>query len=129
MQKQTGFTIVEVMITIVFLGFVVAGITEVYLSIQRLQEQTAWLQSASHAAQTEIESLRNTSYNGLTSGQTINFSSTLPTTLPGPRTGTVVVSEPQTGLKRVDVTISYNDHGSTRSVKLTSLIGIIGITQ
>jgi len=129
MQKQAGFTIVEVIITIVFLGFAVAGITEVYLSIQRLQEQTAWLQSASHAAQTEIESLRNTSYNGLTSGQNINFSSSLPTTLPGPRTGTVAVSEPQAGLKRVDVTVSYNDHGKTRNVELTSLIGVIGITQ
>jgi len=129
MQKQAGFTIVEVMITIVFLGFVVAGITQVYLSVQRLQEQTAWLQSASHAAQTEIESLRNTNYNSLTNGANIDFSSSLPSTLPGPRSGTVAVSQPQSGLKRVDVTVTYSDHGTPRNVELTSLIGVIGITQ
>ncbi len=131
MQKQTGFTIVEIMITIVFLGFAVASVTEIYLSIQNLQEQTAWLQIASHAAQTEVESLRNDNYNSLASGSTINFTSQLPTSLPQPCTGTVAISEPQgqPGLKRVDVTISYNDHGSQRQVELTSLIGIIGITQ
>lgn len=129
MQKQTGFTIVEIMVTIVFLGFVVAAITQLYLSVQRIQEQTSWVQSASHAAQTEVESLRNTNYNGLTAGQNIDFSSQLPTTLPAPRSGSVAVSEPQTGLKRVDVTVSYSDHGSQHSVKLTSLIGVIGISQ
>lgn len=128
-QKQAGFTIVEVMITIVFLGIVVAAITEMYISIQRVQEQTSWLQSASHAAQTEVESLRNTNYNGLTTGQNIDFTNQLPTNLPQPRTGTVAVSEPQAGLKRVDVTISYSDHGAQKQVELTSLIGIIGISQ
>ncbi len=129
MQKQAGFTIVEVMITIVFLGFVVSGITELYLSAERIQEQTSWIQSASHAAQTEVESLRNTNYNGLTAGQNVDFSSALPSALPAPRSGTVVVSEPQAGLKRVDVTITYSDHGTPHSVELTSLIGIIGISQ
>lgn len=128
-QTQTGFTIVEVIITIMFLGFIVAGITTVYLSAERIQEQTAWMQSASHAAQTEVESLRNTTYNTLVAGQNIDFSSSLPATLPAPRTGTVVVSEPQAGLKRVDVTVTYKDHGQTHNVELTSLIGVIGITQ
>ncbi len=129
MRKQTGFTIVEVLVTIVFLGFVVAAVTELYISIQRVQERTAWLQSASQAAQTEVESLRNNNYNSLTTGSNIDFTSSLPTRLPNPKSGTVAISEPQTGLKRVDVTISYTEHGTQHQVKVTSLIGVIGISQ
>lgn len=129
MHKQSGFTVVEIIITIVFLGFVVLGITQLYLSIQRVQEKTAWLQIASHAAQTEIESLRNDNYNSMTDGQTIVFTDQLPSSLPAPRTGTVLVSEPDAGLKKVDVTVTYTDHGKVRAVKVSSLIGVIGISQ
>lgn len=129
MQKQTGFTIPELIVTIVFIGFAFIGIGELYLSIQRIQDQTAYVQIASHAAQTEIESLRNDNYSNLTAGQNINFSSTLPSNLPGPSSGTVVVSQPMAGLKRVDVTVAYTDHGTSRQVELSSLIGIIGISQ
>lgn len=129
MNRRSGFTVVEVIITIVFLGFVVIGITQVYLSIERIQQKTAWLQIASHAAQAEIEALRNNNYNSLTAGQTIVFTDQLPNNLPSPRSAKVVVSEPQSGLKKVDVTVSYSDHGAVQNVKATSLIGIIGISQ
>jgi type II secretory pathway pseudopilin PulG len=128
-QKQAGFTIPELIVTIVFIGFAFVGITQLYLSIQRIQEQTSWLQSASHAAQTEVESLRNNNYSELVAGQNIDFSTQLPSNLPTPRSGSVAVSEPQAGLKRIDVTVSYSDHGTPRHVEMTSLIGIIGISQ
>lgn len=129
MEKNSGFTIPELIVTIVFMGFAFIGITELYLSIQRIQDQTAYVQIASHAAQTEIESLRNDNYNSLTAGETINFSSSLPSNLPAPASGTVVVSAPMTGLVRVDATVSYTDHGTQHQVELSSLIGIIGISQ
>jgi type II secretory pathway pseudopilin PulG len=129
MRQQAGFTIPELLVTIVFMGFAFIGITELYLNIQRIQEETAYVQIASHAAQTEIESLRNANYNSLTVGQNINFSNSLPTMLPGPRTGTVVVSQPMSGLIRVNVTVAYMDHGVSRNVELSSLIGVIGISQ
>jgi len=129
MNKRAGFTVVEVMITIVFLGFVVLGITQLYLSIERIQQKTTWLQIASHAAQTEIEALRNNNYNSLSDGQTIDFTSQLPATLPTPRSAKVLVSEPQSGLIKVDVTVTYSDHGAPQNVKATSLIGVIGISQ
>lgn len=129
MKRQAGFTIPELIVTILFMGVAFIGITELYLSVQRIQDQTAYLQIATRAAQTEIESLRNSTFNSLTAGQSIDFSSTLPTQLPGPRTATVAVTEPMDGLKRVDVTVSYTDHGASRQVELSSLIGIIGISQ
>ena len=129
MDKETGFTIPELIVAIVFIGFAFIAITQLYLSIQRIQDQTAYIQIASHVAQTEIESLRNSNYSSLADNSTIDFSSSLPAGLPGPSSGSVAVTSPMAGLKRVDVTVSYTDHGSQHKVELTSLIGVIGISQ
>jgi type II secretory pathway pseudopilin PulG len=129
MQRQLGFTIPELLVTIVFMGFAFIGVTELYLSVQNIQEQTTYVQIASHAAQTEIESLRNSNFNSLTPGQNISFSSSLPSNLPGPTSGTAVISAPMSGLIRVDATVSYTEHGNPQKVELSSLIGVIGISQ
>ena len=128
MYKAGGFTIVELIVTIVFLGMVSIGISGLYISISNIQRQSAYTATANRAAQAEIETLRNSNYNQLTAGQTITFTNQLPAGLPQ-ATGTVVVSEPQTGLKRVDVTVSYKPGTQQKNVTLSSLIGVIGITK
>jgi prepilin-type N-terminal cleavage/methylation domain-containing protein len=127
-QQTAGFTIVELVVTIALITIVAGSITQLFVSVQRIQLQTGYLDTASHAAQTEIESLRNSSYNSLTPGQNIDFSSSLPTSLPN-RTGTVAVSQPADGLRRVDVTVTYRYTTVTKTVQLSSLIGVIGITK
>lgn len=127
MGDSRGFTIVELTVTIIFLGFVVLGISSLYLSIANIQRQSQYTEIANRAAQTEVESLRNSTYNQLVAGQDIDFTTQL-SGLPS-ATGTVVVTEPQSGLKRVDVTVSYNAGSQQHNVTLSSLIGVIGITQ
>lgn len=120
---------VELAIAIVTFGFVATGLSLLFLSLQDIQRQSAYLESANQIARTEVESLRNNNYTQLVDGQIIDFSSNLPSTLPAPRSGTAQVSEPVAGIKRVDVTVSYTDKGSQRQVELSSLIGVIGISQ
>ncbi len=127
--RDSGFTLVELLITISVIGIISAGITSLFMTIQRVQVQTSYLESATRAAEREVESLRNNNYNSLIPGQDINFTSSLPTTLPASRSGIVKVTEPVSGLRRVDVSVTYNDGGGNRSVKLSSLIGVIGIAQ
>lgn len=124
-----GFTLIELLITIVVLGLTIGGINSVFLSIQDLQRQSTYVDSATRAAQREIEQLRNNNYASLTPGQSINFASLLPANLPGPKTATAVVSQPTTDLRRVDATVTYMAGGKQRTVILSSLIGVIGITQ
>lgn len=128
LAQQDGFTIPELILTIVFLGVVSLAVSQIFIGIGNLQGRTSRLESATHAARTEIESLRNNNYNQLAAGSTIDFTSQLPDNLPG-KQGSVSISEPTAGLKRVDVTVSYKDDHQTRQVKLSSLIGIIGISQ
>jgi prepilin-type N-terminal cleavage/methylation domain-containing protein len=128
-KDNAGFTIIELIVTILVFGFVAAGLTEVFLSVTNVQRNAGYLQNATTAAQTEVESLRNNNYDQLPNGQNINFTSQLPSNLPAPRSGTVAISQPIAGVKRVDVTITYTQDGHTETVELSSLIGIIGISQ
>lgn len=126
-RQQTGFTLVELMIATVAFGVVALGLTSLFLSLQDVQRRAAYLETATRSAEQEVESLRNNNYGELAAGSNLSFS--VPTSLPAPRSGNVSISEPNNGIKRIDVTVTYTDHGSTKTVKLSSLIGIIGISQ
>lgn len=128
-RNTQGFTLVELLVTIIVIGVVFSGLSSIFIGVQRAQVQTNYLESATRAAQTQIESLRNINYNNLTPGVDIDFSNDLPETLPSNSTGNVVVSEPATGLRRVDVTVTYEYGGENKDVVLSSLIGVIGIVQ
>lgn len=127
-KSSDGFTLVELLVTIIVIGIVFTGLSSIFISIQRAQVRTSYLESATRAAQKQVESLRNSNYNNLTPGHDINFSSNL-MGLPSGSTGNVVVTEPTPGLKRVDVTVTYTYEGQSKNVSLSSLIGVIGIVQ
>ena len=120
---------VELVVTIVVTSLVVIAITSLFITIEGSQRSTRLLEAATRAGMQEIESLRNNNYNSLVSGTNIDFTSELPSSLPAPRSGTVAVTEPLLGIKRVDVTITYQDGSKTRDVRQSSLIGQIGIGQ
>lgn len=130
MKKHSGgFTLIELLVTIVIAGFVIAAISSLVISIDSTQRSTELLETATRAGEQQIESLRNNSYNTLVPGTDINFTNQLPARLPTPKNGTVIVTEPIDGVRRVDVTITYRDGDRERNVKLSSLIGQIGIGQ
>jgi prepilin-type N-terminal cleavage/methylation domain-containing protein len=129
MPSEGGFTLVELLVTIVVLSIIITSIGGLFYLTQITQVQSQHYDIAVRATRTEIEDLRNEGYNSLTPGTNINFTSSLPSGLPSGATGTVVVSEPTTGLRRVDVTVTYTDYGKSRTVTLSSSIGIIGIGQ
>lgn len=127
--SSDGFTLVELLVTIVVIGLTIPGINNIFISIQDMQRQSANADSATRAAVREIELLRNDNYGALTPGQVINFTDQLPASLHGAKSGQVVVSQPATDLRRVDVTVTYTVNGAPRTVVLSSLIGVIGLTQ
>jgi prepilin-type N-terminal cleavage/methylation domain-containing protein len=128
-RSQAGFTIVELIAATAIMGLLIIGIVNLYITIEVTQRKSYHLEIASRAGEREIESLRNSQYSNLVPGTTLYFTSELPTELPAPRTGSVDVSEPEVGLRRVDITITYKDGNDTKTVKQSSLIGILGIGQ
>lgn len=128
-RNEAGFTLIELIVTITVMGLLVAGIVNLYIAIETSQRKSYHLELATRAGERQIEALRNAQYGSLEPGEDIDFTSTLPEDLPAPRTGIVEVTEPESGIRRVDVTISYKDGSGTKTVKQSSLIGIIGIGQ
>lgn len=128
-KQQAGFTIVELIVAVTMTGLMILGIANLYIMIETTQHKTYNLELATRAGERQIESLRNSQYNTLDPGVDIDFTSDLPADLPSPKSGIVSVTEPAQGLRRVDLTITYKDGSSTRTVKQSSLIGIIGIAQ
>ncbi len=132
-MDDKGFTLIELLVTILVLGIVITGLSGMYYVMQITQTKTQHYDLAVRDARTEIEELRNDGYDSLASGSTLTF--TPPKGLPSNATGTVNVCIPNNsticppGLKRVDVTISYKEYGTTQTVTLSSDMGIIGITQ
>lgn len=127
-SSRSGFTVVEVLVTIIIMGVAIGSISSLFISARNVQVQTLRYDQATRAAAKQIESLRNNNYSSLVSGSTINFTSSLPSSLPN-ATGTAAISAPAADLRRADVTITYVSYGKTRTVKLSSLIGQIGISQ
>jgi len=127
-RDGAGFTIVEIIVTLLLLGVIVAAVSSMFVAVRNMQSQDSYYDTADRAAGFEIESLRNKGYTSLTDGQVIDFTSSLPDNLPHGH-GTATISTPQTGLRRVDATVTYTASGVTRTVTLSSLIGEIGITQ
>lgn len=125
--SEKGFTLVELMVTIVVLGIVISSLGGLYYIMQIVEVQSQHLDMATRAARTEIETLRNNGYSSLTPGSTVDFTSSLPASLPKNKNGTVTISQPLSELRRLDVTITYTDYGKPQTVTLSSNIGIIGI--
>lgn len=128
-NREAGFTLVELLVSIAVISIAGIGIAMLFYTVQYTQRQAVHRDTANRAAQRQIELLRNSSYNNLEDGQTIDFTADLPDILPGDKSGRVAVSEPSEGLKRVDVTVTYYDQGNKREVQMSSLIGVIGIAQ
>lgn len=128
-KNQDGFTLVELIVAIVIIGMLVVGVTSLYITIEATQRKTRLLETATRAGEKKIEELRNNHYNTLENDTVIDFTDELPDTLPEPRSGTVAVSEPTSGVKRVDLNITYKDGNINKEVELSSLIGVLGLGQ
>ncbi len=125
-RDESGFTLVELIIATVIFGLFIIGIGNLYITIEVTQRKSYHLEMATRASEKQIESLRNSQYGNLIPNTTLDFSSSLPEDLPD-SIGTVAISEPEIGLRRVDVTVTYKDGSGTNTVKQSSLIGVIGI--
>lgn len=123
-----GFTIAELVMTIVIMGIIIPAVAIALTNLTVVDYQARDLALANFVAQNKIETLRSAGYNTLSDG-TISFTAQLPNTIGSPKSASYTVSSPQTGVKQVDVAISYTEYKKTKNINYRTYVSELGVGQ
>jgi len=126
--KNKGFTIIELLITIAIFGFTIPGLVALINTINGLNDKARDLSVLNSLAENKVESLRSISFVGINNG-VYDFSNELPKGISSPKSATYTVSNVSSALKQIDLNISYNDYGTTRTISYRTYIGELGVGQ
>jgi prepilin-type N-terminal cleavage/methylation domain-containing protein len=126
--NHSGFTIVELLITITLIAISVPAIALMIDAIGGVNDRARDLASIHALVERKVETLRSIGFTGLANGTT-TFTSELPTSVAEPRSATYTISSLNAGVKLVSVTVTYYDHGKTQSLAYKTYIGELGVGQ
>lgn len=131
-DKERGFTIIEFIVASMFIGIVILALYSLFLGIKQIDRTTNNYTTATSVAQQLIEEYRDIPYNSIAIG-TVNDTSTALGPYPNllsPRSATATVTSVNaSGIKQVDVTVSWKDRTGSKTVHLTSQISDIGLNH
>lgn len=126
-RKEAGFTIVEMLVTLALFAILIPTLTLGVSTLTQLNNRSRDLTLISIIAENKIESLRSIGYNSIATGTT-DFASELPAELASPKTASYTVTQ-GTGIKTIDVTITYSDYKKIRTVVYKSIVSETGVGQ
>lgn len=127
-RGSSGFTIVELLVTLAASGILIGAVSVVVNAQTSLAQRGRDLVIANAYAEGEFESLRSQGYLALTDGTT-NITSDLPSELNAPRSGSLTISSQTPSVKRVVLSMTYNDQGDPRTYTYTTYVGELGVGQ
>lgn len=127
-SSEAGYTVVELLVAIVVGAILVGSVNNIVTSQVYLSQRGRDLVLANAYAERKVEELRSVGFLGLSDGTT-TITSELPNELNAPRSGTVTVSSPSSAIKQVDISITYNEQGATRTQTYKTFIGELGVGQ
>ncbi len=127
-KGASGFTIVELLVTLLASAILIGSVSVALNAQVSLAQRGRDLVIANAYAEGEFEALRSKGFLGLADG-TNNITSDLPTELKAPRSGSLVISAETASVKRVVLTLTYNDRGDSRTYSYTTYIGELGVGQ
>lgn len=125
---QAGFTLLELVVTLAVGAILIFVVTQVITQLVVTNERARDLGVANTVVEEKMESLRSQGYVALADG-TYDFSSELPVELLNPNSASYTISSFTPAIKKVDVQISFNDAGSSRTYNYSTLIGELGVGQ
>jgi len=124
-----GFTVVELVIATVIAGIIIPAVAIAINNLAAVSHRARDLATANMIAQNKVESLRSAGYNSINTGS-VDFTSELPSDMGSPKSASYVVSAPETGVKQVDVYVSYTDYGSApQNLTFRTYISELGVGQ
>ncbi len=125
---SSGFTIVELLVAIAVGGIMFVSLNTMYTSQTYLSQRGRDVVLANAFAESKVEGLRSKGFLGLDDGTT-DITSELPSELSTPRSGSLVISSFSAAIKNVEITITYNEQGQSRTYYYKTFIGELGVGQ
>lgn len=133
-QNNGGFTVVELLITLIVVGVVFVAFTTTFAGVENISKKGSDIATASAAAFSKLESYENLDFNSLpatspngTLKQVEDFSASLPSVLEAPRSGKVYINTQSTTLKQVDVQVTFGSGASQRFIEYDTFIQKNGV--
>ncbi len=126
--KDEGFTVVELIVTIVVCAILVIAVNSVVVSHVFIVQKGRDAAISNAFSEAKIESLRSGGYLSLNNG-TVNITSELPDELSAPRSANLAISDHSPGMKQINLVITYNEQGTARTSTYQTLIGELGAGQ
>lgn len=127
-QTQNGFTIAELIVSITLLALSVPVMASLVNLLSSLNDRSRDMAALHALTEHKVEALRSMGFSALTNGTT-TFTNELPASVAAPRSATYTISSASSSLKEVNIAISYNDHGATRTLNYRTYIGELGVGQ
>lgn len=127
LKSDSGFTIVELLITLAVGAIFVTSLNSIVISQSYLGQRGRDVVIANAYAESKAEELRSIGFLGLSYGTT-SITSELPSELKS-ASGSLVISSHSVSVKKAFMTISYSAQGTPRTISYTTLIGELGVGQ
>jgi prepilin-type N-terminal cleavage/methylation domain-containing protein len=127
-KNQKGFTIVELMVTVVVAGFIIPAVAIALTNLAVINKVARDQALANMIVQNKVETLRSAGYNSLNDGTT-SFVAELPNIMGSPRSASYTISTPQTGIKQVNISLSYTEYHKTKNLAYKTYVSELGVGQ
>lgn len=127
-DRSQGFTITELVVTLTLLAVTVPALAGFISTLSGTNDRARDMATIQGLVENKVESLRSASFTSLTDGTT-TFTSELASTIASPRSATYTVSTLNAALKQVDVAVTFNDHGTARTLNYRTYVGELGVGQ
>jgi prepilin-type N-terminal cleavage/methylation domain-containing protein len=140
LRDSRGFTIMELLVAMAFMGIVLVSLTELFIGLRQINRAANNYTIAVEVGQKYMETYRNTPYANITVGTTDVTSAALSAypSLLTPRSATTIVGyvdtsgnaqASDTGIKKVEMDISYKDRTGTRQVQFVTQVAEFGLNR
>lgn len=127
-KSQKGFTLVELVTTIIIAGIIIPAVAIALTNLAVINKIARDKALANMIVQNKVETLRSSGYNSLNNGTT-SFVADLPNTIGSPKSANYIVSSPATGVKQIDVSVSFTEYNVTKNLSYRTYISELGVGQ
>jgi prepilin-type N-terminal cleavage/methylation domain-containing protein len=130
-NKQTGFTIVELLITIALFAILVPSIASFMNFLTTLNSRARTISTINAMAENKLESIRSAGYLATPVASNVSFAaSEIPASIPSPKSAKYTVSTTSDpSVRKLTISISYNNHGTQETLNYATYLGQLGVGQ